>query len=140
MHQGVFRLEDCYEVYYGKRPAGKVRIIRDGLYCRVICRCQLPEDQVFRLYAVWEDHRENLGIPVPEGDGFVLDKRIPAKRISRGDVQFMLASAVEADRRGQFVPIRPEEPFLYIERLNTAFLDSEHGKIGIRIQQNPEAV
>jgi len=49
-------------------------------------------------------------------------------------------SAGAGELNGKFVPICPEEPFLYIDRLKTAFLESEQGKIGIRIQQHPEAI
>jgi len=131
-------LDGFFEVYQGNRIAGKVQLIPQGLYVRVICRCRIEGEQVYRLFAVSGDHRENLGVPVPEGDGFLLDKRIPAKRLAEG-VRFLL-SAGAGELNGKFVPICPEEPFLYIDRLKTAFLESEQGKIGIRIQQHPEAI
>ena len=131
-------MDGFFEVYQGNRIAGKVQLIPQGLYVRVICRCRIEGEQVYRLFAVSGDHRENLGVPVPEGDGFLLDKRIPAKRLAEG-VRFLL-SAGAGELNGKFVPICPEEPFLYIDRLKTAFLESEQGKIGIRIQQHPEAI
>ncbi len=131
-------MDGFFEVYQGNRIAGKVQLIPQGLYVRVICRCRIEGGQVYRLFAVSGDHRENLGVPVPEGDGFLLDKRIPAKRLAEG-VRFLL-SAGAGELNGKFVPICPEEPFLYIDRLKTAFLESEQGKIGIRIQQHPEAI
>lgn len=76
---------------------------------------------------------------VPDGDGFFLDRKIPAKRLSGDNVRFVLSAGSTAIS-GKFVPICPEEPFLYIERLKNSFLQSEHGKIGIRIEENPEAV
>jgi len=132
-------LDDQFEVHYGNRAVGKVQLLRQGLYMRVICRCTVPGDQVLRLYAVWGDRRENLGVVVPDGDGFLLDKKIPAKRIGNGTVKFVLSSG-GGTRQGKFVPICPEEPFLYIDRLKNAFLQSEHGKIGIRTEEYPETV
>lgn len=140
MLQGVLFLEGYYEVFWGHEPVGKVQLMQKGLYCRVLCRCRLPEDQVLRLYAVQNGKQENLGVLVPEGEGFFLDKMIPAKRLGSGDTKFIVSSGMHSANAGRFVPISPEEPFLYIDRLKTAFLESEHGKIGIRIQQNPEAV
>lgn len=131
-------MEGCYEVYFGNQSAGKVQLIRQGLYYRVICRCRVPGDQVFRLYAVQGNRRENLGVVIPDGDGFSLDKKIPAKNLIEEKIRFILSSA-EKVPAGRFEPISPEEPFLYIDRLKTAFLLSEHGKIGIRITENPEA-
>ena len=141
--RGALHLEEYYTVCFNDRDAGKVQLIRQGLYCRVICRCQVPGDRVFRLYSVGSDCRENLGVVVPEGDGFVLDRKIPAKRLGEGNIRFLLSDTdVQPDNvsGGTFVPICPEEPFLYIERLKTAFLQSENGKIGIRITEHPEAV
>lgn len=94
---------------------------------------------MFRLYAVSGAHRESIGVVVPEGDGFFLEKKVPVKRLSGEEVHFLLSSGEET-ARGCFVPIVPDEPFGYIERLKTSFLQSEHGKIGIRIEKSPEAV
>lgn len=132
-------MESCYEVYFGSEPAGKVQLLRQGLYYRIICRCQIPGDQVYRLYAVQGDRRENLGVLVPEGDAFLLDKKIPAKRIGDKTTRFMVSSGNTCPKV-KFIPISPEEPFLYIDRLKNAFLQSEHGKIGIRTEEKPEAV
>ena len=132
-------MEGNYEVLYGKEAVGKVQLLRQGLYCRIICRCRLSGDQVCRLYAVSDGRQENLGVLVPDGDGFLLDRKIPAKRIGEGTLRFVLSSGGGLPA-GTFVPITPEEPFAYIERLKDAFLQSEHGKIGIRIKESPEAV
>ena len=118
---------------------GKVQLIRQGLYYRVICRCRCSDDQVRRLYAVWNDSRENLGVLVPEEDGFLLDRRIPAKHLGSDGLKFILSSGGHC-REGMLVPVSPEEPFAYIDRLKHAFLETENGKIQIRIKENPEAV
>ena len=83
-------MEGCYEVYLGNQSAGKVQLIRQGLYYRVICRCRVPGDQVFRLYAVQGNRRENLGVVIPDGDGFSLDKKIPAKNLAGEKIRFIL--------------------------------------------------
>ena len=139
MLQGVLYLENCYEVHLGREAAGKVQLLRQGLYYRVICRCSIPGEQICRLFAIVGDRRENIGVMVPEGDGFVLDKQIPAKRLEGEPLRFTISSGA-TQCAGEFVPISPEEPFLYIDRLKTAFLSSEHGKIGIIAEKRPEAV
>ena len=123
----------------GKESVGKVQLLQQGLYCRVICHCQASAEEVYRLYAEVDGRRENIGIPVPEGDGLVLDRKIPAKRLGEGTIRFFLSSGNGCEGSA-FVPICPEEPFLYISRLKTAFLESEQGKVGIRIENHPEAV
>lgn len=139
MCQGGFHMEEQYEVYLASKSAGKVQLIRQGLYCRVICRCQFSAEGVYRLYVQRDNGQENLGVVVPDGDGFYLDRKIPVKRIGEGPLRFVLSSGMPL-ASGTFYPISPEEPFLYIDRLKNAFLDSENGKIGIRIKESPEAV
>ena len=132
-------MERCYEVMYGNDAIGKVQVIPQGLYCRIICRCRGTHEQVLRLFADAQGHRENLGVLIPEGDGLVLDRKIPIKRLGGEKLRFYLSSGCGCDG-SHFVPICPEEPFLYISRLKTAFLESEQGRVGIRIKEHPEAM
>ena len=131
-------METCYEVQFGNETVGKVQLRREGLYLRITCRCVVPGKEIYRLFVQQGNTRESLGVLVPEGDGLVLNKRIPAKRFAEGIPTFLVSSG-SGSRTGEFVPIWPEEPFLYIHRLKTAFLESEYGKVGIRIEKNPEA-
>lgn len=131
-------MEAYYKVYLRDQDVGKVQIIQQGLYFRVVCRCLLPDSQIYRLYAVSGEKQDSLGVVIPEGDGWILDKKIPAKRLNKCVDRFVLST----DRNivcGQFAAICPEEPFLYIDRLKNLFLESENGKLGVRIQQHPEA-
>lgn len=90
------------------------------------------------MYWVWDDRRESLGVLVPEMDGLVLKKKIPVKRMGQGRCRFLI-SGEKMTETGNFYPISPEEPFRYIDRLKNGFLDSEHGKIGLRTGKHPEA-
>ena len=112
---------------------GKVQLIRQGLYWRVICRCQCSNDLVRRLYAVWDDCRENLGVLVPEEDGFRLDRRIPVKRLRTDGVKFMLSTGGHS-REGKLVPVSPEEPFAYIDRLYEGFLRPANGRVYLELK------
>ena len=120
---------------------GKVQVTRQGLYYRFVCRCKCDGDMVCRLYVSCGGKQENLGVVVPMGDGFGLDTRQPVKRFREGEPSFSLIPKHEPSS-GQFVPIIPEEPFAYIERLKTSFLVKKYGQIGIlvedqRVSSNP---
>ena len=119
-----------YEVFFGNQQAGKVQVRRQGLYYRFVCRCRLTGEVVCRLYVSCGGQQESLGIVVPEGDGFGLDTRLPIKRFREGEPSFALIPK-HAVPSGQFVPIVPEEPFAYIERLKTSFLVKKYGQMGI---------
>ena len=70
-----------FAVLYEQSAVGKAEVIREGLYYRITCRYRLPSSEVCRLVIKWPGGWENIGIPVPEGDGFILTKKIPVKKI-----------------------------------------------------------
>ena len=126
-----------YEVFFGNQQAGKVQVTRQGLYYRFVCRCKLTGDVVCRLYVSCGGQRENLGVVVPVGEGFGLDTRQSVKRFRAGEPSFSLVPKNEM-ASGQFVPIVPEEPFAYIERLKTSFLVKKYGQMGILLEDQRE--
>lgn len=83
-------MEGNYPVFYQGRPVGKVQVMRKGLYYSFHCRCRMESGVVCRLIAKWADGWENLGIPVPEGDGLELNRKLPAKRIGEEQPEFLL--------------------------------------------------
>lgn len=125
-------MEGTYGVYFGNQQAGKVQVLRQGLYYRFICRCQLSGDVICRLYAACGNNRENLGVVIPMDGGFGLDTRLPVKRLGEGNMEFLLIPKHESTS-GHFAPIYPEEPFSYIERLKDAYLVRKEGNLGIII-------
>lgn len=122
-------MEGEYNVYHGRDTVGKVKVMRKGLYYRIACRCRLSGERVCRLTVKIGEKQENLGIPVPEGERFLLEKMIPIKRLGDGIPEFYIVSSEETPA-GNFVPICPEEPFRYIERLKESYLAERNGRIG----------
>ena len=120
-----------YPVLFGSQEAGKVQILKEGLYCHVICRCQLTGNVVCRLVALSGEKKENLGVVVPAGDGFGLDRRIPAKQLRLNHPVFLLVPSHPPKGEEPFYPICPEEPFAYIEKLKDAYLVRKNGQAGV---------
>lgn len=83
-------MEGNYPVFYQGQPVGKVQVLRKGLYYSFHCRCRMESGVVCRLIAKWADGWENLGIPVPEGDGLELNRKLPAKRLGEAQPEFLL--------------------------------------------------
>lgn len=124
--KGVLLLEGNYVAYFGTQPAGKVQVLRQGLYYHFHCRCRLSGEVVCRLYVTCGEKRESLGVVVPMGDGFGLDTRVAVKRFGAGEPQFTLGPKQEKQEK-KLVPISPEEPFAYISRLKDAYLAQQDG-------------
>lgn len=135
--QEVIFLESSYCVTVGGNHAGKVLVRRQGLYYHFSCRCRLHCDTIYRLVVSCGNHRENLGILVPDGDGFILQTKLPVKKLGEGDLSFTLVAKQESVA-GTFVPIHPEEPFAYIARLKESFLILRNGQPGIYIKKMQE--
>lgn len=110
-----------------------MQILRQGLYYRFICRCQISGDILCRLNITCGTQQEDLGIVVPVEGCFGLDTRIPVKRIGEGKPIFSLHPNRETAQT-KFVPIVPEEPFAYISRLKNTYLVRRNGQAGILIE------
>lgn len=74
-----------------------------------------------------------LGILAPEGEGFGLDTRLPVKRIGEGAMEFTIVPKCDLPE-GQFVPVYPEEPFAYLNRLKDCYLACREGQVGVVIR------
>lgn len=123
-------MERKFSVTVCGKHAGKVLVQRQGLYYHFHCMCTLEDHTIYRLMVQCGTVRESLGIPVPKEGGFVLDTKLPVKRIGEGEMSFTLVPKHEV-RSGSFVPIHPEEPFAYLSRLKESFLILRDGEIGI---------
>jgi len=132
VHQGAMCMDGSYSVRLGKKTVGKVQVSKQGLYYRFVCRCMHAGDDVHRLVVLCADQRVSIGVLVPEGDGFGLDRKIPAKQFLHAFTEFFIAPMHETVQ-GKFVPISPEEPFHYIAQLKDSFLIERQGRIGVMI-------
>ena len=83
-------MKEEFTVLFDRMPVGKAEVIRQGLYYRISSRYRLPSGDICRLIIKWPGGWENVGIPVPDGDGFLLTKRIPTKKIPATDMSFHL--------------------------------------------------
>lgn len=108
-----------YDVFRGEEKIGKAEVRREGLYYRFQCFCDLTGEVLYRLTVTCGDKTENLGIPVPDGVEFVLQKRLPVCRFPSGIPEFR-AVPKHAPLAQDWVPISPEIPSHYIERLEQA--------------------
>ncbi len=125
-------MEGSFDVSIGGNPVGRVTVRRMGLYYQFSCRCRLSGDIPYRLKGTCGRNPFDLGILVPQEGWFILNTKVPVKRIGEGDMYFSLVSR-QAEPRRTFVPISPEEPFSYLSRLKESFLVRQNGVPGILI-------
>ena len=123
-----------YEVFEDEKMVGTVEAVREGLYIRFSCRCRPADRDMIRLWMICGEKEIDLGLCVPMDGGFGTEKRIPAKQCGVGEPTFCLRHKDDT-LRGKFIPLSPEEPFRYIHRLETAFLERRGLKVGIVLTQ-----
>ncbi len=123
-------MEGTYVLTLGSQEVGQVQVRKEGLYYRFSCACRLSGDVISRVLVTCGGKSESLGILVPGGGSFTLETKLPAKRLGQGIPEFTIVSNWP-DTLQEFIPIKPEEPFGYIERLKSAYLARKNGELGI---------
>ena len=83
-------MSETYEITYDTAPVGTVRVEKQGLYFLFSCRCRLPDESLYRIHGCYGDDRVDLGICVPMGQLFGMDKKIPTRQIPEGIPSFQL--------------------------------------------------
>ena len=127
-----------YGISFGEKIVGRAQVERQGLYYHVTCLCGLSGEVMHRLEVSCGEKRADLGILVPMEQGFGLDTRFPVSRVGEGELSFRLRPRHDELGGRSFVPITPEEPFAYLERLKEAFLEIQNGKKGASIPKSRE--
>ena len=123
-----------YSVFAGGREAGRVQVLKEGLYYSICCRARLQGSIMYRLVAVSEGKRENLGILAPAGEGYGLDRKIPCSHLNPRDLSFLLLPSHEP-MEGKFIPISPQEPFGYLENLKDLYLKRQNDRLGVIVPE-----
>ena len=152
-------MAETYDITYDGEPVGAARMEKMGLYYVFSCRCRLPEEGLYRIHAINGETREDLGICVPIGSAFGMDKKIPAKRLGEGDLTFELLPKdwkpqpvmtepepaetepqpnpmeEEIEQEELFIPVSDEEPFDYLDKLEDARMEVRDDVTGIVVTE-----
>ena len=127
-------MNGAYDILLGGEPAGTAQVTREGLYYCFRCQVSLSGEVMYKLVLQKEDETLDLGIPAPQGDAFTLTTRIPVKRV--GDGLFSIRAVPRHAPVGTaFVPLKEDEPFRYLSRLNEAAFDIVNGHPGVVLNE-----
>ena len=77
-----------YTVHYGSNKVGDIVAMQEGLYMHFRGQLFLPSDEIYRVYAAYQDKTVDAGIPIMEGRSFVLDTKIAVKKLGVGQPKF----------------------------------------------------
>ena len=119
-----------YDILLGGETVGSAQVTREGLYYCFHCSLNLSGEVMYKLVLQKEEESVYLGIPAPQGGAFTLTTRIPIKRI--GDGPFTIRAVPKhAPVGSRFIPLKEDEPFRYLNRLNDAAYAIVKGQPGI---------
>lgn len=124
-----------YDILFSGKSVGNAQLEKEGLYYRIRCGCKPPDDGVYRVIVSDGSNRQDLGICVPEGKIFVVNKRVPCKSLTGEQLTFYL---VEKSYGEVVVPVADGEPFEYLDQLEDAHLRVADGQAEIIIAPTPD--
>ena len=127
-------MEGTYDVLLGMQKMGTVTVSRQGLYWQFSCRCAISGEVMYYLTVQVGSGREKLGILTPVDGQFGLDTKLAMKRLEQGSPAFTL-QAKRNGQLGQFIAVRPEEPFAYLHRIEEAYLSTQNQQMGILLPE-----
>ena len=74
LRQGDFMR--CYDIFWDSNKVGLAQIRQQGLYSLISCRCSFDTSAIYRIIIKGQTRDIYLGVCVPVGDAFVLEKKI----------------------------------------------------------------
>ena len=127
-------MEDTYDVKLGSQIMGTVTVKKQGLYWLFDCRCDLSGEVMYDLAIMVGEYQVKLGLMTPGNGCFCLCTKLPIKRLGQGSPMFSLQPR-HAQMKDNIIPVKPDEPFCYLSRLENAYLAKLEGKPGIALTE-----
>ena len=120
-----------YPIVLNSERVGTVQVEKTGLYYLLHCICTFSRAGMYEIYMESEKGTENLGLCVPEGSDFTLTKRIPVKKIPKGELYFIATEKDSKERK--ILPVLRDVPFLHLSELDQAVYVFQNNTAGIII-------
>ena len=130
-------MDGVYDVYFGGEPVGKIYVRRQGLYYSFRCCCCLTGKIMYNVVADWGERQYQLGLLLPENGEHRLKTRVAIKHFPLGQPVFVVKPR-HGKTGERFIPLSPQEPFLYLARLKTARLAKRGEQTGVIIDPAPD--
>lgn len=125
-----------YPILYNNMPVGFAEIAKEGLYYRFSCKCKLPGSAVYRVIVSNENAIRNLGVCVPDKEGFVLKTRVPKKYFTGKNFLFSIDCKTE-EKQEKAIPVFTGMAFAYLDQLEAAQLKIVNGQPSVVINPTP---
>ena len=115
-----------YKIYHGEKAVGVAKMTAEGLYRKISCQCTLPQNAIHRIYVQTDGKKIPLGVCVPKGEFFFLERKVASKHFGQGEPAFIVGERPQQQARA--VPIKEDEPFAQMENLHNARFEYRDGE------------
>lgn len=112
-----------YQITWNGSSVGNAELHKEGMFYRFLCRCRLPNKGLYRVIVTDGENKYDLGICVPEGNGYSCVARVPCNQLKGNNLSFALMGSEE--KRG--ITIASGKPFAHLDKLNAARLHFANG-------------
>ena len=119
-----------YSVKLGNTTVGTATVEKQGLYYRFTCHCDFSDKDIYTISVQSGAHCESLGVCMPEGKHYRLEKKIPAKYLPQKELHFF-ASRKSTETASQFILLENGAQFQHISKLTDARFQQLDGKYGV---------
>ncbi len=118
-----------YAIYKKEKVVGKAVVKIEGLYYRITCKCTESSTERIRLGVSCGDRKADLGICVPVNGILTVRTTVPIKRLGEGELRFFV---LEEMSPSVWIPLKANEAFPNLSRLEQGRFEMQQGKPGIR--------
>ena len=115
-----------YHITLDNHRVGTAAVTQQGLYYRIACQCVFKVKGFYCISAESGEHREHLGLCIPEGDRYILNKSIPVKRFPEKKLSFY-ASRKKENSEHTFIPVETGGEFTGLAELMNGKFESSKG-------------
>lgn len=136
--KGAIALIDNSPVWMGDRQIGNIQICKVGLFYQISCKCSLPDDRIYKLYAQSAAGMQYLGIPVPEKGAYTVRTKISAGKLELRDIRFFVLPKDE-NAAQRLLRVRPDEPFEHLDCLESAVCVLQDGNVYLTVNGSHSA-
>ena len=110
-----------YVISQGAERIGTVDMVKDGLYYVIRCHCRLSGEVMYDLIMHCAGTSRVLGLLVPEGNLFSIQKKLSVREAGEGPFSFSVKPRHQK-MKGILWPVKEGSPFAYLSQLEQAYL------------------
>ena len=118
------------KIFWNNKDVGTAEVRENGLYYDFFCKCDVIQKGIHRIIVEDGINRVDIGICVPDGNSFILKRKIPKKYFLGKNFLFLL------EQNQITLSVQNGMAFQYLDRIDAAHLIKQNGQQKIVITES----